>query len=62
VRYILRNNATPMVHSTSEKQSPRKECLEFLRHFARLYSPSQENEQEARKLAQALTFTSLPQC
>lgn len=43
-------NFTPHLHA------PRKESLQFIRTFARLYSPRENNELEARQLAYALAY------
>lgn len=50
-------NLMPMAHSTSANASPREERLNFLRAFARLYSPVTDNVAEARQLARTAART-----
>lgn len=51
-----------MKHFTPTSTSPREEGLSFIRAFARLYSPSRNNEAEARNLAKNVARTSLAPC
>ena len=45
-----------MAHSTPQRKTVREEALRFLQIFARTYTPQPDNEEEARKLAQSLSF------
>lgn len=51
-----------MNHFTHQNNSPRKECLNFLRTFARLYSPETDNEHEARRMAHDIAYGMVPEC
>ena len=51
-----------MAHSTPQRKTVRKEALRFLQIFARTYSPTPDNEEEARRLAQALSIASPSMC
>ena len=51
-----------MNHSTPKNFHPRKESLNFLKIFARLYSPAENNEFEARKMARALALAPEARC
>lgn len=51
-----------MPHFTPHHRAPREECLNFIRAFARLYSPESDNEQEARLLAKAIAYNTMPEC
>jgi len=51
-----------MQNITPTLRSPRNESLQFIRAFARLYSPYKENEAEARRMAHALAYGTTANC
>lgn len=52
----------PMAYFTPANASPREEHLNFLRAFARLYSPVTDNESEARALARMVARSTRQPC
>lgn len=49
----------PMTHFTPQRMSPKKETIDYIKSFARLFANERCNEQEARFMAHLQTATPL---